>query len=767
MGAHRELTSTHWGVYEVVRDARGAAQLRGLPEDPDPSPIGLAMLEAYRSALRIRRPAIRKSWLEGGAGTATDQRGREPFVEVSWDTALARVADELQRVRTTHGNRAIFGGSYGWSSAGRFHHAQSQVHRFLNVLGGYVRHVDSYSLGAARVLMPHVLMPWDEMAPNHHAWDVLAQHTRLMVCFGGVPRRNGQVAPGGNFEHRTRAGLVKLARAGCRFVNFSPQRGDLEADNVEWLPIRPHTDTAVMLALAHTVIAQERHDSAFLASHCVGFERVRAYLTGADDGVVKDVRWAAQLSGASAARLERLAHELCDARSLVNVAWSLQRADHGEQPFWAALTLAAVVGQVGLPGGGFSVYGPIGTMGSPHSRFGGPVLSQGTNAVPDFIPVARVADMLLEPGGAFDYNGKQRRYPDIRLVYWAGGNPFHHHQDLNRLVRAWHKPETIVVHEQVWNAHARMADIVLPATTTTERPDIGFSTRDPLLVAMRPIDAAPGEARDDYAIFSDLARRLGCEAAFTEGRDTMQWLQHLYEAAAPAAARAGATLPAFERFWAQGEVRLPDNPTPPVLLQDFRADPVAHPLTTPSGRIELYSERIAGFGHADCRGQATWYEPAEWLGAPLAERFPLHLLSPQPEPRLHSQLDFSTHSRSRKVADREPVHLNPLDAAARGIGHGDVVRVFNQRGACLAGALVDDELMPGVALMHTGAWYDPENFGVPGALDKHGNVNVLTRDRGASSLSQGCSAQTCLVQVERYTGEAPPLTAFDGPAFMR
>jgi biotin/methionine sulfoxide reductase len=766
MSAQRELTSTHWGVYEVVRDAHGA-QLRGLPEDPDPSPIGLAMLEAYRSSLRVQRPAIRKSWLESGPGAAPERRGREPFVEVPWEVALQHVAAELQRVRDKFGNSAIFGGSYGWSSAGRFHHAQSQVHRFLNTLGGYVRHVDSYSLGAARVLMPHVLMPWDEMSANHHAWDVLAQHTRLMVCFGGVPRRNGQVAPGGNFEHRTRAGLAKLARAGCRIINLSPLRTDVEAEGVEWLPIRPHSDTAIMLALAHTAIAQNRHDAAFLQSHCVGFDAVRAYLFGEQDGIVKDVQWAAALSGVPAQRLERLARDLCDTRSLVNVAWSLQRSDHGEQPFWAALTLAAVVGQIGLPGGGFSVYGPIGTMGSPHHRFGGPVLPQGTNGVADFIPVARVADMLLDPGGSFDYNGKERRYPDIRLVYWAGGNPFHHHQDLNRLVRAWHKPETIVVHEQVWNAHARMADIVLPATTTTERPDIGFSTRDPLLVAMRPIDAPPGEARDDFAIFTDLAQRLGTAAAFTEGRSTRQWLQHMYEAAAPSAARTGAALPSFEAFWAQGEARLPANPAPPVLLEAFRADPIAHPLTTPSGKIELYSARIASFGYADCRGQATWYEPAEWLGAPLAQRFPLHLLSPQPEPRLHSQLDFSAHSRARKVGGREPVHLNPQDAAARGIADGDVVRLYNERGACLAGALLNEDVMPGVALMHTGAWYDPEDFGVPGALDKHGNVNVLTRDRGSSSLSQGCSAQTCLVQAERFDGVAPPVTAFAGPTFAR
>lgn len=761
----RELTSTHWGVYEVVRGEPTGPRLVGLAEDPHPSPIGFAMLEAYRSSVRVKRPAVRKAWLEHGPGTATDRRGREPFVEVEWPHALDLVAGELRRVREKHGNASIFGGSYGWASAGRFHHAQSQVHRFLNAVGGYVRHADSYSLGAARVLMPHIVASMDELSPNHHSWSVLAEHTRLMVCFGGVPARNGQVAPGGNSEHRTREGLGNLSKAGCRFVNLSPMRADLEAEDTEWIPIRPHSDTAVMLALTHAVIARGRHDRAFLETHCVGFDRVRAYLFGEQDGIVKDTRWASGLSGVGAERLDRLAMELCDVRSIVNVAWSLQRSHHGEQPYWAAVTLAAAIGQIGLPGGGFGAYGPIGTMGSPHQRFGGPVLSQGRNAVPDFIPVARIADMLLHPGEPFDYNGKRQAYPDIRLVYWAGGNPFHHHQDLNRLTRAWRKPETIVVHEQVWNAHACMADIVLPATSTVERCDIGFSTRDPLLVAMKPIAPPPGDARDDYAIFSELADRLGCRDAFTEGRDAMQWLRHMYDEAAPNAARTGAVMPSFDEFWAAGSLRLPDNPQSVVMLEAFRHDPAANPLRTPSGKIELFSERIESFGYDDCRGQATWYEPHEWLGSATARSYPIHLLSPQPGPRLHSQLDFSRHSRSLKVAGREAIHMNARDAAQRGIAAGDVVRIFNARGACLGGAVVSDGLMPGVMAMHTGAWYDPVELGVPGSLDKHGNVNVLTPDIGASRLSQGCAAQSCLVQVERFEGEPPAVTAFDGPAF--
>jgi len=770
-----ELTSSHWGAYEVVRqDGRPDGSVSGLAafrDDPAPSPIGLAMWDAYHSPLRVARPAVRAGWLERAPDDPRrgEGRGREPFVEVSWEQALDLVAAELRRVIDAHGNRAVFGGSYGWSSAGRFHHAQGQVHRFLNAMGGYVRHTDSYSLGAGRVLLPHVLAPMEYLLANQHDWATLAAHTKLFVSFGGAPAKNAQVGAGGASEHGLPGGLAALAAAGCRFVNFSPVRSDLDVPRqaLEWIPIRPGTDTAVMLALACETVRAGRQDRAFLAGWCVGFERWEAYLLGRDDGVVKDADWAAPIAGVPAARLRALAAELAAARSLVNVAWALQRADHGEQPFWAAIGLACVLGQVGLPGGGVALsYGPANTMGSPHRHLPGPTLPQGRNGVEAFIPVARIADMLLSPGAEFDYNGRRQRYPDIRLVYWAGGNPFHHHQDLHRLARAWRRPEAVVVHEQFWNAHAKMADVVLPATSTLERDDIGAGTRDPLWIAMRACAPAPGEARDDYAIFAALAGRLGREQAFTEGRSARQWLEHLYDGAAARCARAGVELPSFGAFWAAGGVRLPANDAPVVAFGAFRADPLAHPLSTPSGRIELHSERIASFGYADCPGHPTWFEPAEWLGSPLAARLPLHLLSDQPHTKLHSQLDHSAYSLANKVAGREPIAIHPADAAARGIAEGDTVRVFNDRGACLAGARLDGGLARGVVRLSTGAWWDPLSPGDPAALELHGNPNTLTRDAGASSLSQGCAAQTCLVDVARFDGDAPAHRAFEPPVFV-
>ncbi len=320
----QRLTAAHWGVYEAVGEG-ASLSLRAFARDPHPSPIGLHMLEAAQGPLRVRRPAVRRSWLKAGRGdvaqAARGLRGQEPFVEVDWDTALDLVAGEIGRIRGAQGNAPLFAGSYGWSSAGRFHHAQSQVHRFFNALGGYVRHADSYSLGAARVLMPHIVASMDELMAIHTSWDVMAAHTRLFVSFGGVPAKNAQVSSGGATEHAVPGGLRRMAAAGVRFINISPVRDNLDTGGeVEWIPVRPNTDAALLLALAHTLLAQGLHDSAFLASHCVGFDRVAPYLRGEADGQPKDAAWASDITGVPAARIVSLARELAGTRSMLNMA---------------------------------------------------------------------------------------------------------------------------------------------------------------------------------------------------------------------------------------------------------------------------------------------------------------------------------------------------------------------------------------------------------------------------------------------------------------
>lgn len=760
--------SSHWGAFHAEVEDGTLVAIHPHEGDPDPSPILDNIAGSVRHPSRVAQPMVRTGWLDRGPGP-DGRRGAEPFAPVSWEVATDLLSRELARVYGTHGAAAVFGGSYGWASAGRFHHAQSQLHRFLNCLGGYVRSEQNYSNAALLVLMPHVLGSSRGYLDRATAWTVLERHTDLFVCFGGIPLKNTQVTGGGAAVHPTRDHLGAARRRGAEFVLIGPVRDDLpEFTGAQWIAPRPGTDVALMLGLAWTLVEHGLHDRAFLDRYSVGYDRFEAYLRGVTDGVAKTPEWAEAVTGIAAATVRALARRMAAKRTLITVNWSLQRVEHGEQAPWMAITLAAMLGQIGLPGGGFGFgYGSLAYVGRPQLRVGAPALSQGQNPVHDFIPVARISDMLLHPGEPFEFDGRHLTYPHIRLVYWCGGNPFHHHQDLARLRRAFGRPETIVVHEPFWTPTARHADIVLPATVTLERNDLGSSSHDPALIAMKQALAPYANSRHDYDIFSDLAARLGVGARFTEGRTEMEWLRYLYESWwEKTIGLGGWTPPQFEEFWARGSVEIPPSHThtDTVLFGAFRADPDRAPLRTPSGRIEIFSETIARFGYDDCPGHPTWIEPTEWLGAPLAARFPLHLIANNPRTRLHSQLDMGAYSQSSKVRGREPIRLHPADAAARGITDGDVVRVFNDRGSCLAGAVVTDAVRQGAVQLSTGAWYDPFDPADPMSMCVHGNPNVLTFDRGTSRLAQGCAGQHALVEVERWTGPLPPIRAFDPPA---
>ncbi|MDA3041047.1 MAG: molybdopterin-dependent oxidoreductase, partial [Actinomycetota bacterium] len=652
--------------------------------------------------------------------------------------------------------------SYGWGSAGRFHQPSLQLFRFLRHFGGYTDARGTYSSSAADAIIPYFFgMAYGQAVGQQTSWSQIVGHADLIVSFGSLRLNNAQVTYGGQGPHLTRHWLEAAKERGIQFVNIGPLRDDEEIVDSRWLPARPGTDVALMAGLIHTLADERLADEDFLQRYCVGWEPLQAYLFGVSDGQPKDAEWAAAITGLDASTIRSLAREMAGRRTLVNLSLSVQRTDHGEQAYWMGCALAAALGQIGLPGGGLALpFGANGNVGAGQirKRIPGPPTPRMPPGMP-VISVSRVVEMLEQPGQPYDFNGRRGVYPDIRLVYWVGGNVFHHHQDLNRLVRAWQKPETIIVHEPFWTPMAKRADIVLPATTPLERNDLGGA--ETMLVAMKAVLAPHADARDDYAILAALAERLDFGFTFTEGRSADEWLRFLYEEFRADNDYA----PDFDTFWASDYLihadMAPMGETNQVFLQRFRADPESAPLGTPSGRIELYSETIAGFGYGDCPPLPTWIEPYERLGTDAAGRFGLHLVSNQPRTRLHSQYDHSAISQATKVAGREPVRMHPADAADRGISDGDLVRVFNDRGACLGGAVISDAVARNVVQMATGTWFDPDETG----MCRAGNPNVLTRDKGTSSLAQGPSAHTCLVEVDRYPGEPPPVTAYDPPAF--
>ena len=770
-------TSSHWGNYLVESDGDVITAILPYPEDPNPTPIGQSLLNAMDKNARIPQPMVRAGYLKDEWNSDSTRRGIDPFVPVSWETATELAARALKRVKDEFGNEAIYGGSYGWGSAGRFHHAQSQVHRFLNQFGGYTSSVASYSTAAAQAIIPHVLgISFLQLVFQAPTSEDVAKHTKTMLLFGGAALKNTQVNAGGLGAHTARKQLLEMQQAGVRMVCVSPVKDDVGTDHdgsfidPEWWACRPNSDVAIMLSLAHTLVTEDLHDKDFLEKYTVGFERFLPYLMGETDGLPKDAAWAESLSDIPAQEIRQMARDLAAERSVLGISWSLQRQQHGEQPYWMITVLGAMLGDIGKPGGGVAYgYGCIhnmGFLGRKLPAYSTGSFSQGHNAVSTAIPVARIADMLLNPGETIDFNGKRVTYPDIRLVYWAGGNPFHHHQDLNRLRRAWQKPDTIIVNEQVWTATARQADIVFPATTMMERNDLGGSSYDHWLTPMRKVVEPYEQSRSDYEIFSGIASELGFADQFTEDRNEMEWVTHLYEQTRANAAAKGISLPTFTDFWAGQQVsveeQVPDIQFP---LELFRLDPQAHPLKTPSGKIEIFSEVIDGFGYDDCHGHTKWIDKDEFLGD--SEKHPLHLVSNQPKTRLHSQMDHGITSRNAKIKGREPMRMNPADAHQRDIAEGDVVRIFNDRGACLAGVLFTDTIRTGVIELPTGAWYEPLDYSDPDSLEVHGNPNVLTRDVGTSKLGQGPTAHSCLVEVELFTQPLPEIRSFRQPKLVR
>src|SRR5882762_6764325 len=311
-------TASHWGAYSVrVRDGR-AVGVEPFAKDEHPSPLAQSLVQAVYDRGRIDRPHVRQGFLEHGAKSDRSRRGAEPFVPVDWDTALALAAGELARVRTAFGNRAIFGGSYGWSSAGRLHHAKSLLHRFMNLFGGATVQVDTYSNAAGSVITPHVLGDDRAIRGPGTTWNSIAANTRLIVSFGGMPLKNLQIDAGGTGEHSSTTAIRDLAGRGIECVCISPIRADYADElKAEWLPAIPGTDTAIMLGLAHTLVTEGLHDAAFLERYTVGFGRFRRYLLGEEDGQPKDPEWAARISGIDAGTIRRLALRMAATRTFI------------------------------------------------------------------------------------------------------------------------------------------------------------------------------------------------------------------------------------------------------------------------------------------------------------------------------------------------------------------------------------------------------------------------------------------------------------------
>ncbi|MCE7585615.1 trimethylamine-N-oxide reductase TorA [Vibrio fluvialis] len=776
-----KVSGSHWGAFRAQIYGGKVQAIKPLEIDKHPTDMLNGIKGIIYSPSRVRYPMVRLDWLKKHKYSA-ETRGNNRFIRVTWDEAIDLFYRELERVQKQYGPWALHAGQTGWNQTGAFHNCTAMMQRAVGMHGNYITKVGDYSTGAGQTIMPYVLGSTEVYAQGT-SWTEILEHSDNIILWANDPVKNLQV--GWNCETHQSFGYLdqlkeKIAKGEVNVVSVDPVKNKtqrfLQNDH---LYINPQTDVAFMLAVAHVLYTEGLYDKKFINTYCLGFDDFIQYVLGnTKDKIERTPEWAAKICGVTPESIRDFARMLVKGRTQLLFGWCIQRQEHGEQPYWMGAVLAAMIGQIGLPGGGISYGHHYSGIGVPSTGFAGPGgfprnLDQGAkpkwdnndfNGYSRTIPVARWIDAILEPGKKINHNGNTVTLPGFKMMVISGNNPWHHHQDRNKMKRAFQKLETVVTIDFNWTATCRFSDIVLPACTQWERNDIdsygSYSGKG--LIAMHRLVDPMFQSRTDFEIMTELTRRFGRHEEFTRGMDEMEWVRSLYNDCKKAN-EGKFEMPEFDEFWEQSVLEFGEG-KPWVRHADFRKDPEINALGTPSGFIEITSRKIGRYGYEHCQEHPMWFEKTERShGGPGSDKYPFWLQSCHPDKRLHSQMCESEAFRATyAVQGREPVYINPMDAKAKGIKAGDLVRVFNGRGQLLAGAVLSDSYPRGVIRIEEGAWYGPLSE-KEGAICTYGDPNTLTLDLGTSELAQATSANTCIVDFEKFTGKVPPVTSFGGP----
>ncbi|MCI6989087.1 MAG: molybdopterin-dependent oxidoreductase [Campylobacter sp.] len=706
-----------------------------------------AWIDRVYSETRVKYPYVRKSYLEGK--NAPELRGKEEFVRVSWEKAMELIVDKLSN--TPYQN--VFNASYGgWGHPGLLHNCNAVAGRFLNTtFGGAVGTDGEYSNGAAGKVNTSIIGDLEVYSLQTTHEQILA-NTKVYVLWGADLYKCNLI----DFKVANRANMEtykKYAKSGIKFIVIDPQYNQAaQILNAKWIKIRPNTDVALALGMMHYLYTSNKYDKEFIEKYTYGFDKFLPYLLGeTEDKVAKTPAWAAKITGIDEKTITNLADLFVENRTQISGNWAMQRAHHGEQADWALITLASMIGQIGLPGGGVGFAAHYTSGGQAFSGVMLPVgLPQGKNRSDVNIPASRISEAILNPGKTIKFKGREMTYPEIKVMYVVGASILGHHPNANELIRAIRTLDTVIVHEPWWTPMTKMADIVLPSTTTLERDDISYggSFSQDYVYAMKKVIEPVGESRNDFDVFEEMSKMVSERAhrKFTGGKTKEEWIKSFYERSDCVYYKE------FDDFWNDGFVHFEPDAYQYEFVRhsEFRKDPEANKLRTETGKIQIFSDKFASYNLDDFKGHVAWFEPAEWLGnTELTKKYPLHLLSPHPTYRIHSQMDNTYIRKLYKVGNREPVIVSEEDAKEFGIKDGDTVEIYNDRGSILAGAVVSKNIMKGVLSVDEGAWYDPENLDDEKPRCQAGHANVLTSSIPTSTMAQATSANTCLVAIKK------------------
>jgi len=659
----------------------------------------------------------------------TGKRGEGKFERISWDEALDSVAGELKRVKETYGPAAIVYRGIGGNVT--MLHSGTPMAAVLSGFGGYTTGWGYYSWEGATFASAATL---GTIHVENEREDLL--NSRFIILWGCDPATT---------IHGTNATwyLIQAREKGVKIVSVDPRFSDSTAILADqWIPIRPATDAAMLIAMAYVTVEEGLQDQSFLDRHTVGFDRFRDYLLGKEDGLMKTPSWAESITGVPAATIRSLAEEYATVKPAALIAGIAPgRTFIGEQYHRAAIALAAITGNIGIHGGNAAGR----SLGSQHPFNPypfklGPLMSVPPNQVekdkPDrktilknymgwrstaHINISKLADAILR--------GKAGGYPaDYKFFYVVNCNPVNQVPNTGKWSQALNKLEFMVVQEQFMTATARFADIVLPTCTSLERNDVAAGGSPPFYGCLNKIIEPLYESKSQLQIAAELARRLGI-SNYSDKTDE-QWVKEFVE---------GSEIPDYDAFKEQGIYRI-KREEPFVPFKKQIEDPENNPFPTPSGKIEIYSEQLAAMNEPLLPPIPKYIEPLEGSKDPLAKQYPLQLITKHIKRRSHSQ--FETLPWLREIETHQ-LEMSTEDAQARGIGPGNRVRIFNDRGIVIVPVKVTERIMAGVVCLPQGAWFSPDENGV----DLGGCANTLTRDD--HSPCGAFTSNSCLVQVEK------------------
>jgi len=704
-------------------------------------PMGMARLEQQYHRDRLLYPLKRL-----GA------RGARQWQRIQWDEAFAILAERLRAIADHYGSRslAFFSGS---GAAGVL--TKGALQRFAAAIGGISQRAGGIDYGVPKGLEYMFGVPAATyFRPGGHEY-ADSVNSRMILLWGGNPADTRLV----DFHF-----ALEAQRRGAKLVCIDPNRTATAKKADQWIAPRPGTDTALALSLLNEIVERGSCDEDFLRRHTNAPFLVRrdngkflrdqssAYLVwdatlnravridacdkpeligefsiqSAPDESVKcapafqqlrelaheyPAARAAEITGVDAATIHQLALEVSASKpAAIRIGYGVDRWYYSDYTARAVATLVAVTGNIGIPGGGISVHD--GTYAAP--------LNLNSFRAPDCHEAATL-DMI----GLMDAIEHDKPYP-VRALWLSASNMLNQ-TSANRtrvLGEILPKLELLVVVDQFMTDTAEQADIVLPACTIFEKNDLVAGM---FLQLQRQAVEPLGESKSDFDIFAGLARHIGMADLFDRAPD--EYLKEMIETDHPLLGGIN-----FDRLQREDAVLLNRPAAPYVGFADRR-------FRTPSGRIELYKEELVEHG-----AQLPYYrEPIEASPEnPLQRRFPLTLLFSHSRNRIHSS--FANLDTMKRLEPEPAVRMHPSDAASRGIGKSQLVRVFNQRGSVDLRCQVDGDLKPGVVVIAEGSWSKDFSSGDPYSLT-HEKV---------SATSDNYAFFDTLVQIERVTDENEP-----------